>query len=66
MPHVEGRDARGAVLEHAVREAAGRGADVEAVEPFDGQAERLERPFELPSAPAHEALGARIHRESGG
>ena len=57
VPDVEGGDARGAVLEHAVGEAAGRRADVEAVEPFDVEAERLERAFELPAAAAHEALG---------
>ena len=50
-------DARRAVLQQAVGEAARRRADVEAVEPLDGESEMRERALELPAAAAHEALG---------
>ena len=45
----------GAALQQAVGEAAGRGADVEAVEPGDVDAERVERVVELEPAARDEA-----------
>ena len=47
---VERDHVRGAVLQQAVGEAAGRGADVEAVEARDGDGERFERVLELLAA----------------
>ena len=47
---VDRGDALGAALQQAVGEAAGRGADVEAVAPGDVDAERLERVLELDAA----------------
>ncbi len=52
---VDGRDAGGAALEQAVGEAAGRGADVEAVAARDLDRERLERVLELDPAARDEA-----------
>ena len=52
---VDGGHPRGAALQQAVGEAAGRGADVEAVAPFDVDAERVERVFELDAAARDEA-----------
>ena len=76
MGDVEGDHARRAALQQAVGEAAGRGADVEAVEAGDVDSQRLERVRELDAAAGderrrldHEQLGvvgdqlARLARE---
>ena len=52
---VDRGDPRGAALQQAVGEAAGRGADVEAVAPGDVDAERLEGVLELDAAARDEA-----------
>ena len=50
---------RSAALQQAVGEAAGRGADVEAVAPGDVEPERVERVLELDPAAGDEARAAR-------
>ena len=52
---VDRRDPGGAALQHAVAEAAGRGADVEAVAAGEVDRQRLERVLELDPAPRDEA-----------
>lgn len=76
MADIDRSDASGAVLEHTIRKAAGRGADVETIEIFDGEAEELESALEFFAAAAHEArfggegdldvVGERVAGFSGG
>ena len=61
---VERDHARGAALEQHVGEAAGRGADVEAVEPARVDPERVERVRELLAA-ARNVRRRRVDRELG-
>jgi len=55
---IDGVDGRGAVLEEAVGEAAGGGAEIEGAGARDGDGEVEEGVLELVAAPRDEAFGA--------
>ena len=63
---VDGEDGGGAVLEHAVGEAAGGGSDVGAGEAFDGEVPGGESGFELEASAGDVAEVAAEHADNGG
>ena len=63
---VDGEDGGGAVLEHAVGEAAGGGADVGAGEAFDGDVPGLEGSFQFEASAGDEARVVAGEAKDGG